>query len=214
MVNITTTNITGDIGAQFPDGLTLTNVILETALSNGSTIKTGTTAADAFKVQAYDVNGSAYLDFITVTANNVPTLVIEEPAGGILNIDDDGLGDIDIALAASTATDGMDITITVQDSEGNTRAGTYSFDVWISEDENGAGLTGDTYSGDVTVVTGAELVEHTSKKYFSIATATTGIAVMRAVASANPTDQYVCVRNPFNGQVAISAASGTNWQGA
>lgn len=120
---------------------------------------------------------------------------------------------VDIALAASATTDGMDITLTVQDADGNTIAGVFLLHVWISEAATGAGLTGDTYSGDVTVVSGEEVQEITSKKEFIVRTAATGIATMLAVASANPTDQYVCVAHPTTGKAIVSAASGTNWEG-
>jgi hypothetical protein len=121
---------------------------------------------------------------------------------------------VTIALAASATTDGMDITITVKDGDGNAIAANHCLEVWISEDAGGAGLTADSYSGTVTVSTGAVLTAFTAKKHFSVVTAATGIAVMTAVASANPTDQYVCVKNPLSGRVIVSAASGTSWEGA
>lgn len=121
---------------------------------------------------------------------------------------------VTIALAASATTDGMDITITVKDGDGRTIAAAHCIEVWISESAAGAGLTADSYSGTVTASTGAILTAYTAKKHFSVVTAATGIAVMTAVASANPTDQYVCVRNPLSGRVIVSAVSGANWEGA
>lgn len=121
---------------------------------------------------------------------------------------------ITIALAASATTDGMDITMTVVDGDGTAIAAAHALEVWISEDSSGVGLTADAYSGTVTASTGAILTALTAKKHFSVVTAATGIAVMTAVASANPTDQYVCVKNPATGKVIVSAVSGTNWEGA
>lgn len=121
---------------------------------------------------------------------------------------------IDIALAASATTDGMDITITVKDVDGNTLAGVYRIEWYISESAVGSGLTADTYSGDVTTVTGREVQEVTSKKHFVCLTGTAGVFVGLAVDSANPTDQYVCVVHPLTGKVIVSEASGTNWEGA
>jgi hypothetical protein len=123
-------------------------------------------------------------------------------------------GSVTIALAASATTDGMDITITCKDAAGVRLAGPICLEVWISEDASGAGLTGDSYSGTVTASVGAVLTAYTAKKHFSVVTATSGIAVMTAVASANPADQYVCVKNPLTGRVHVSVASGTSWEGA
>lgn len=118
-----------------------------------------------------------------------------------------------VTIAASAETDGCDITITAKDRNNKTVVGCFQFDFWISEASTGAGLTADTYSGDVTFVTGTELKEHTSKKLFQGLTAANGVATMLAVDSGNPTDQYFCATNP-DGSLTVSAASGTNWQGA
>ena len=121
--------------------------------------------------------------------------------------------EIDITLAASVTTDGMDITIQLK-REGNDLFRCVAFEWWISEDAEGEGLTADTYSGDVTTVTGTELVEHTSKKLFTALTDVTGTFVALAVDSANPADQYIAVRHPGSGEVFVSEVSGTNWEGA
>jgi len=44
--------------------------------ANGCEIRTGTTAADTLLISAYDVDGTAYVPFITLTANNTPTMDI------------------------------------------------------------------------------------------------------------------------------------------
>lgn len=121
---------------------------------------------------------------------------------------------VTIALAASSTTDGMNITITCKDADGNTVTGVHQLEFWMSENSGGAGLTGDTYSGDLTATTGAILSAHTAKKHWSVATASTGIFAATLVASANPTDQYVAVKSPLGAAVVVSAASGTNWEGA
>lgn len=120
---------------------------------------------------------------------------------------------VDIALAASSTTDGMDITLTVQDGDGAIAANHY-LEVWISEDSGGAGLTADSYSGSVTAGTGAILTAFTAKKHFAVVTDENGVAVLTAVASTNPDDQYVCVKHPVTGTVLVSEVSGTNWEGA
>jgi|GEM_PF-4111012 len=131
-----------------------------------------------------------------------------------LNLTDNMSAAVNVGLAASVTTDGMDITLTVQDAAGSTIASTATILVWISEAATCAGLTADTYSGDVTIVSGVEVAEHTAKKAFLVQTAATGIATMLAVASANPADQYVCAQVYGDGGVSVSAVSGTNWEGA
>lgn len=118
-----------------------------------------------------------------------------------------------VALAASATTDGMDITITITDRDGTAAAAPVGFEWWISEDSKGVGLTADSYSGNVTASTGAILTALTAKKHFLSVTDDAGAFVATAVASANPVDQYVVVKLP-NGSLIVSAASGTNWEGA
>lgn len=121
---------------------------------------------------------------------------------------------VTIALAASATTDGMDITMTVVDKNGTAIAQVFELEWWISESAIGAGLTADTYSGDVTTVTGTELQEIVSKKHFKSLSDANGVVGALAVASANPTDQYIAVKHPVTGQIIVSAISGTNWEGA
>lgn len=133
-------------------------------------------------------------------------------AAGVVTIAQSGVKVV-ITLAESGTTDGIDITMTVKDVLGNTIAAAHALDVWISEASTGIGITGESYSGDVTVVTGAEMVEHVSKKVFQVVTAVTGILGMLAVDSSNETDQYFCAAIPGTGRIAVSAASGTTWEG-
>lgn len=126
----------------------------------------------------------------------------------------EGATTFDIALAASATTDGMDITITAKDANGNTVAAVTPVEVWISEAATGIGLTADSYSGTVTASTGSILTALTAKKHFLAVTAATGILVLTAVDSANPADQYVVAAKPDRRGVVVSEASGTNWEGA
>lgn len=119
-----------------------------------------------------------------------------------------------IALAASTTTDGMTITITAKDGDGETLPQVVVFDLWMSEAATGVGLTGDTYSGDLTASVGTILGALTAKKAWRVQTAATGIFTATLVASANPADQYAAASLPTTGAVVVSGASGTNWQGA
>lgn len=119
-----------------------------------------------------------------------------------------------IAIAASSTTDGMDITVTVKDADGVTVPDVFVLDLYMSEAATGIGITGDTYSGDLTAGTGSVLGAVTAKKHWKITTAATGVFVGTLVASANPTDQYAVVKKPLGAGVVVSDASGTNWQGA
>lgn len=51
---------------------------LVTALTNLTQLATGTTAADTLVISAYDVDGAAYTDMMTLTANNTPTLTMRQ----------------------------------------------------------------------------------------------------------------------------------------
>lgn len=143
-----------------------------------------------------------------------PTDAAVTATGAEVNILDDIAATIDIALAASATTDGMDITITVQDAAGVAIDAVHELEVWVSEDAQGEGLTADSASGDLTWGTGTELQEIVSKKHYKVLTDVNGVAVATLVDSANPTDQYIAVRHPVSGKVIVSAASGTNWEGA
>lgn len=126
----------------------------------------------------------------------------------------DGPASATVTWVAGTGTDDADITVEFLKSDGTVYAGVVAFDFWISEANTGAGVTGDTYSGDVTVTTGTEVQEIISKKYFRVLTDESGSAVINAVASANPTDQYACIALPIDGSVIVSNVSGTGWEGA
>jgi hypothetical protein len=143
---------------------------------------------------------------------NVGTLAA--PAWGNVAAGADVPATVTVGLAASETTDGMDITITVKDDQGDAIASVFELEWWISESAIGAGLTADSYSGDVTTGTGTELQEIVSKKHYKGLTDANGVLGATAVASANPTDQYVAVRHPLTSKVVVSGASGTNWEGA
>ena len=125
-----------------------------------------------------------------------------------------GVASFSIAIAASATTDGMDITVTALDLDGNTVAAVTEFLMHMSEAASGAGLTADSYSGDLTASVGAILGALTAKKSWVCQTAATGIFTATLVDSGNPADQYVAVKNPVGPGLTISAVSGTNWEGA
>lgn len=79
---------------------------------------------------------------------------------------------------------------------------------------DGMDITADTYSGDLTATEGTILVALTAKKAWLVNTNAGAVFKATLVASANPADQYVVAIHPFNGKPIVSAASGTNWEGA
>jgi len=102
MVQTTTTPITGDLGAGYPDGMTLDNTVVATALATPGAIETGTTATDTVILKAYDNDGAAYKSFITLTAGNTPSCAIAAPSGGTLTVNGAVIGGT--AAAAATVT--------------------------------------------------------------------------------------------------------------
>lgn len=64
------------------DSPTFTNLTVKTA----GAVRTDTTTAHTAKIQAYDVDGTAYKDFITLTNGNTPDLTIAPPSGGSITL--------------------------------------------------------------------------------------------------------------------------------
>lgn len=125
-----------------------------------------------------------------------------------------GASTFTIDLAASSTTDGIDVTLTAKDGNGNTVAAVTPVELWVSEAATGIGLTADSASGALTASVGAIHTALTAKKHILGVTAATGIMTLTLVDSANPADQYFAVAKPDRRGVVVSAASGTNWEGA
>lgn len=166
----------------------------------------GLSVKDVVYVRGADAGQAAWM-YVSAISNGAATLARNALLDGAVTT-------FTIGLAASSTTDGMDITITAKDAAGATVAGVHNFVMHMSEAATGAGLTGDTYSGDLTAGTGVIVGALTAKKAWVLQTAATGIFVGTLVASTNPTDQYVAVTIPATGRLVVSAASGTNWEGA
>ncbi len=75
-------------------------------VSNGGSLRTGTSAADTLLLQAYDVDGASYATFATLTANNNPTM--------------DLATDVTLGTKYIYRADGTDISV----SDGGTGAST------------------------------------------------------------------------------------------
>ncbi len=64
------------LGNAVADTVTINGTVGSTVYSNGAALRTGTTAANTLKLQAYDVDGTTYVDMITLTAGNTPTMTL------------------------------------------------------------------------------------------------------------------------------------------
>jgi hypothetical protein len=84
--------LTGTGIAQFGDdvwaknGSTWKDVHAANFVMESSALRTDTTDAHTGTLQAYDVDGAAYLNFLTLTNGNTPSMLITPPAGGSVTI--------------------------------------------------------------------------------------------------------------------------------
>ena len=85
VVDDTTPQLGGDLDAQGNSITDLADVTFQTG-GTGGTLRTGTSAADKFQLQAYDVDGSAYQTVIELDAGNTPVLQLR---ADFLEIDDE-----------------------------------------------------------------------------------------------------------------------------
>lgn len=83
--------------------------------STGSGLKTDTVTAHTAVLQAYDVNGTAYKTFATLTNGDTPTFTIAAPSGGTVSIDGAVIGGT-TAAAASVTTLALGGTMTIADA--------------------------------------------------------------------------------------------------
>lgn len=75
VVEDTTPQLGGELDAQGNDIIDLGDVTFQTG-AVGGTLRTGTSAADKFELQAYDVNGGFYQKVLEADAGNTPTLEV------------------------------------------------------------------------------------------------------------------------------------------
>ncbi len=81
-------------------------------LANGKAIKTDTTTAHTAIFQAYDVDGTAYKTFATLTNGNTPSFNIAAPSGGTVAINGAVIGGTSAAAATFTTITGTAATLT------------------------------------------------------------------------------------------------------
>jgi len=71
-------------------------------LATGKALKTDTTTAHTALFQAYDVDGTAYKTFATLTNGNTPSFAIAAPSGGTVAIDGATIGGTTAAAGSFT----------------------------------------------------------------------------------------------------------------
>jgi hypothetical protein len=59
-------------------------LLADWTVANGKALRTDTTTAHTAILQAYDVNGTTYRTFATLTNADVPSFTVSQPSGGIL----------------------------------------------------------------------------------------------------------------------------------
>lgn len=148
---------------------------------------------------------------MTAEAGHAPSRIYTDQAGD-LHLNNANLFDgLEVALPAtvtfSPAAGGAnvcEVTMTVKDARGNTIAGVFNLDIWLSDAASGAGLTATTASGAVAVKTssGVDLATLTSKKALRVQTLATGIYIL-SITDTSKTAFYPCAQVPGLGKTIV-----------
>lgn len=106
---------------------------------------------------------------------------------------------------AAGAANVTEVTITVKDAAGNTVAAVHNFDLWLSDDADGQGLTGTTASGAVAAkaASGVDLQVYTAKKAQRVQSLKTGVYIL-AITDTAKTAFKPCVQ--IGGRTVVGAA--------
>lgn len=194
---------------------------------SGATVEAMTVGVfDIKKVsaQAWEVGDKIYWDnsaknaTTTSTGNTligVAVAVADNPsATGRVRLNgagffDDGLPITVEMEAAAGAANVTEVTITVKDAADNTVAAVHHMDVWLSDDADGAGLTGTSASGTVTAkaASGVVLSTYTAKKALRVQSLKTGIFVLE-ITDTGKTAFKVCASLNGKAVVGITLATG------
>ncbi len=82
-------------------------VTLNASFVNGTTLKSAKTATNTLALAAYDVDGTAYTNLVTLTAGNTPSLALTSTAVGTIN---------NMSIGATTASTGAFTTLSASSS--------------------------------------------------------------------------------------------------
>ncbi len=183
------------------------------SFTNGTGIKTGTTAADAYLFTVYDVDGAAHRTFATFTAANVPTADFSPPSGGLLTMTKSvGTGGLNLIPSGSlnlnvtpvgNVTTGEDTLMTV-DLTANSLITTGQYLEWEVAGTNANNIN----SKVVKVYFGGTLVLTLT---LTASLAGSWRAKVTIVRTGSSTQTWVCeaTRTSAGGTTAISNTSGT-----
>jgi hypothetical protein len=131
------------------------------------------------------------------------TLTIE-PGGQILDANGVRANGFTFTPAAGSANVSL-VTLQVTDGNGNSVAGVFNFDIWLSDAATGAGLTATTASGAVGAgASGADFGDYTAKKAKRVQTDATGKYILSITDTAK-TGFYVAAQTPGSRRAAVSA---------
>jgi len=110
------------------------------------------------------------------------------------------------AVITPAGADVAEVAISALGYDGELVAGGHLFEVWLSDDADGVGLTATTASGTVTAkaASGAVIGTHTAKKALLVQSLSTGIFTLEITDDAN-TAFKVCVRCPGTGKTIVVA---------
>ncbi len=84
-------------------------ITVNASMANGTAWRTTTTSANTFSLAAYDVDGAAYTNLITLTASNTPTLALTSTGVGTIN---------NMSIGASTRSTGAFTTLDANSTVG------------------------------------------------------------------------------------------------
>ena len=200
-------------------------------LSTGGAVRTNTTAGNTLLFQAYDVDGTAYVTFATLTANNTPTFDLDAAVtigtnyiyrvgGTDVSVSDGGTGastltDHGVLLGSGTAA----ITALGEASNGQLVIGSTGNDPVLATLTAGTNMTVTNASGSITLSQTLVALNDQTDSY-TLVLGDAGKLITMTKASANtltlpknasvafPVGTYVLIYQGGAGQTTVSPVDG------
>jgi hypothetical protein len=129
------------VGNTVLGGNDTTTITINGQFVTGTRLKTGKTSTNTFNLSAYDVDGAAYADLITLTAGNTPTLTIVSTGVGSIN---------NMSIGATTRSTGAFTTLTSNGATtftANTASTSTTTGTLVVT--GGVGVSGAIYAGSI-----------------------------------------------------------------
>lgn len=192
----------------------LTSVQIE----NGNNLDTGKTAGDAVSLRAYDVDGTSYTTFATLTANNSPTMTLSGAVTGVTQSANDnstklattayvdGASDINWYLSAVTVNSISDVDFTVSGGGSSIDGVDFSHALTAHSDVTAGGTTGEMlyWTGSAWLDTYTSATQHLT---YSNTALTIGSALNLVVNSG------IITMNDSNNRITLNATVGGYTEG-